>query len=408
MKISFLSQGPSSQRRGSWWFPGICLVLTGWCANQYVSLIGWYQHNRDISEFSAFLILTSYVVGLLPMLVFAGSWADKLGRKPFTLLALLASIFGSVLLILGAENQIWLHAGRAFTGIGMGLAMVAATSWVKELTLGPGGAIRAGICTSLGFAVGPVISGVLVGVTHSPELAYLVHAIASLAWLILVIAQPEAARLSQTNRDGGVTTAANLKIFRRVVLPMAPWVFGLATSGFAVVPALIGQEAGSSLIFSTAAVALTMGFGALIQPIARRWNRPRSVRLLVIGLCTALSAYLLMIPVALTGSLTLGLVASSLAGCANGMLLLGGLSQVLTLAGSAEIGKLTGRYYSVCYIGFLTPTLLSVWRFHAEPVYFIVVLVVLCSISLFSILKSRHLLFDPAVHPRATSGAHNR
>ncbi|WP_054821597.1 hypothetical protein [Arthrobacter sp. JCM 19049] len=81
-----------TQRAGSWWFPGICLVLTGWCANQYVSLIGWYQQHRELSEVAAFLVLASYVVGLLPMLVFAGSWADRLGRKPFTLLALIARL----------------------------------------------------------------------------------------------------------------------------------------------------------------------------------------------------------------------------------------------------------------------------------------------------------------------------
>lgn len=357
-----------------------------------MSLIGWYQQNRELSEFSAFLVLASYVVGLLPMLVFGGTWADKLGRKLFTILALIGSILGSGMLILGAEAHLWLHAGRVFTGIGMGLAMVAATSWIKELSVGPGGAVRAGICTSLGFAVGPVISGAIVGGTSSPELAYLIHAIASMAWLALVFFQPEAPRRTPLVRGEGKTTAENLKIYRRVVLPMAPWVFGLATSGFAVVTALTGRGEGSSLLFSTVTVALTMGLGALVQPFARRWERPRSVSLLVIGLGTALSAYLVMIPVALTGSTSLGLIASGLAGCANGILLLGGLSQVLALAGPAEIGKLTGRFYSVCYIGFLTPTLLSVWRYFAEPVYFILVLILLSSISLLSVLKNRHLL----------------
>ena len=360
-----------------------------------------------MSEFTAFLVLASYVIGLLPMLVFGGSWADKAGRKPFTLLALAAAILGSGMLMLGAETHLWLYAGRVFTGIGMGLAMVAATSWIKELSLGPGGAVRAGVCTSLGFAVGPVISGVLVGATNSPELAYLSHILASLAWLVLVLFQPDAPRRAHMTRQDGATSAENIRIFRRVVLPMAPWVFGLATSGFAVVTALTGGGEGASLLFSTVTVALTMGMGALVQPLARRWDRPRSARLLVIGLGTAISAYLVMVPVALTGSTTLGLLASVLAGCANGILLLGGLGQVLALAGPAEVGKLTGRYYSVCYIGFLTPTMLSLWRYQADPVYFIVLLILLCSISLVCVLRNRRLLLNPQVHHPDTGGVHN-
>ena len=156
-------------------------MLTGWCANQYVSLIGWYQQHRELSELAAFLVLASYVVGLLPMLVFGGAWADRWGRKPFTQLALVASLAGSVLLMFGPLAEIWLHLGRVLTGVGMGLAMVAATSWIKELSLGTRGAVRAGLCTSAGYAVGPLMSAVLVGLTASPELAYLVHAVPTLA-----------------------------------------------------------------------------------------------------------------------------------------------------------------------------------------------------------------------------------
>ncbi|WP_421014216.1 MFS transporter [Glutamicibacter creatinolyticus] len=388
-----------TQRAGSWWFPGICLVLTGWCANQYVSLIGWYQQHRELSEVAAFLVLASYVVGLLPMLVFAGSWADRLGRKPFTLLALIASIGGSVLLMLGAQAEVWLHAGRVLTGVGMGLAMVAATSWIKEVSPGASGAVRAGLCTSLGFAVGPVISGALVGATWNPELAYLVHAITAAAWLVLIAFQPGTPRPEPVQQAVQGTSAQGLKIFNRLVLPMAPWVFGLATSGFAVVPALTGRGAGASLLFSTITVAVTMGLGALIQPFARRWDRPGTARLLVIGLLTAITTYLVMIPVALTGSTVLGLVASVLAGCANGILLLGGLGQVLALAGPGEVGKLTGRFYSVCYIGFLIPTLLSLWRLFADPLYFILLLGVLCVLSLVCVLSNRTLLAGPKMQP---------
>lgn len=375
----------------SWWLPGICLILTGWCANQYVSLISWYQQYRELSEFEAMLVMGSYLLGMIPTLLMGGPLADKFGRKPFTVLALAASTLGSLSLIFGGVHNSGLYAGRVFTGMGMGLAMVAVTSWVKVLSVGPAGATRAALCTSAGFAIGPIISGSVVGISASPELAYTIHAVAALAWLVLISTVREE-KTVQVQQHGSATTAENLQRFKFVVLPAAPWVFGLAASGFAIVPALSSAAGQSSLFFTTAAVAITMGMGVLIQPLAKRYNNTSKVDLLLAGLALSILAFVLMILVYLSGSEMLGYVAFIVSGSANGVLLVAGLSQVLDLAGSAELGKLTGRFYAVCFIGFSFPTLFAMWRPFADPVWFISLLIGLCVLSTICVYQARKYL----------------
>lgn len=383
-----ISVSKTKQGTTSWWLPGICLILTGWCANQYVSLISWYQQHRELSEFEAMLVMGSYLLGMIPTLLLGGPLADKFGRKPFTLLALTASTLGSLSMMFGVVHDSGLYAGRVFTGMGMGLAMVAVTSWVKVLSVGPAGATRAALCTSAGFAIGPMISGTIVGASASPELAYGIHAVAALSWLFLITTVKEE-KAVQGSRPGTVTTPENLKRFKLVVLPAAPWVFGLAAGGFAIVPALSSAAGQSSLFFTTAAVVITMGMGVLVQPLAKRYNDTSKINVLMAGLILSVLAFALMILVYLSGSEALGYIAFLISGSANGVLLVAGLSQVLDLAGSGEIGKLTGRFYAVCFIGFSFPTLFAMWRPFADPLWFIALLIGLCLLSMVCVYAAR-------------------
>nr|WP_255475111.1 MFS transporter [Glutamicibacter sp. JC586] len=361
--------------------------------------MNWYQQFRQLSEFEAMLVMGSYLLGMIPALALGGPLTDRFGRKLFSLVALSSSVLGSLVMIYGSLNVAGLYAGRVFTGLGMGLAMVAITSWVKFLSPGTAGATRAALCTSLGFAVGPVISGIVVGISAHPEIAYLIHALAAMAWLVLIIVSSEEPVAQQPRIDprmaepsAGTTTSANLRRFYRVVLPAAPWVFGMAATGFAVVPALSDGAGGSNLFYSTIAVAVTMGMGTVIQPLVRRFNDVRKVWLLLAGLGTAMIALLLMIVVSLSGSQLLGVLTFVIAGCANGILLVAGLSQVLDLAGPADLGKLTGRFYMVCFIGFTFPTLFAMWRLIAAPEIFIGILAVLCALSMAQVYRARHEL----------------
>ena len=75
---------------------------------------------------------------------------------------------GSLLLIAGARSPALLYVGRFVVGLGSGAAFSAGTAWLRELSLlAPGNADsaraarRAAVAMTTGFAVGPLVSGLL-------------------------------------------------------------------------------------------------------------------------------------------------------------------------------------------------------------------------------------------------------
>ena len=71
-------------------------------------------------------------------------------------------------MIAGSRSPALLYAGRFVVGLGSGAAFSAGTTWLRELSLlAPGNADsaraarRAAVAMTTGFAVGPLLSGML-------------------------------------------------------------------------------------------------------------------------------------------------------------------------------------------------------------------------------------------------------
>ncbi len=104
--------------------------------------------------------------------------------------------------------------------------------------------------------------------------------------------------------ESGLKRAARLSVpgvrevrFRRVVAPMAPWVFAAPAIAFALLPSVVGAERAAAGTAVTAAItSLTALAGVLIQPMARRLdahatsNRAGIVGLRVLGSGLVLAA----------------------------------------------------------------------------------------------------------------------
>jgi hypothetical protein len=152
------------------------------------------------------------------------------------------------------------------------------------------GARRAALALSAGFGIGPLVAGVLAQWAPLPmELPYLVH----IALTVLVVAA--VAGLPETRRAGASRPGLRVHLpprFRRVVAPMAPWVFGAPALSFAVQPAALGSHlAGFGLVYATLLTTVTLGTGIVVQSWARRLSPARGTRLglsaLVLGLLLA-------------------------------------------------------------------------------------------------------------------------
>ena len=139
-------------------------------------------------------------------------------------------------------------------------------------------------------------------------------------------------------------------------LPLAPWVFASATLAFVTVPTRVHTGFADPMVAGVATL-IANGVSALTQTVARarRWGPQAGT----IGALLAALGYAVAAVVAPTMTLGLGLLMLLILGCASGLLLREGLIDLEAAAPRRVRGALTGAFYTVSYIGFGLPLLLS-------------------------------------------------
>lgn len=351
------------------WRPAVfAMFCCGWGGNQFTPLLLLYRREGGYSTVVVDLFLGTYVVGLIPGLLVAGALSDRHGRKPLMVVGTILSFCSSVLLMFGGFGAAPLYAGRLVTGVAVGIAMAVGSSWVKELSDpdGAAGARRAALGLTLGFGLGAGVAGVLAQWGPLPMVTpYVVHAMLTLAALTLLPRVPE----SRTRPAEGslwellkVPAVAHRR-FLRVVLPMAPWVFGSAGIAYAVTPQLVGDRVGSwGLAYATLLTVCTLGTGALVQPLAKRLDSRSTARAIVVAMVLMSAGVAMSAVVANVEWPWLGLLNGVVLGAAYGIAVVSGLLEIQRIAarnGGADLAGLTGVYYAAAYAGFLLPTLLA-------------------------------------------------
>ncbi|PZR99905.1 MAG: hypothetical protein DLM70_14500 [Chloroflexi bacterium] len=66
-------------------------------------------------------IFTTYVLGLIPSLLFFGRLSDHVGRRPLLVAGMMLASAGSLLFAF-AEGTVWLFVARAVQGVAVGMA----------------------------------------------------------------------------------------------------------------------------------------------------------------------------------------------------------------------------------------------------------------------------------------------
>jgi hypothetical protein len=357
--------------RRCWMAVAAILVGAGWGSNQFTPMLLVYRHALGLGTGSVEAMFGVYALGLIPGLFLAGPLSDARGRRLPVLGAATASLVGSVLLIAGARSPALLYAGRFVVGLGSGAAFSAGTAWLRELSLSAPGngdsnraARRAAVAMTTGFAVGPLVSGLLAQWGPATRvLPYLPHVAFMVATLFAAarLAPETITRRRQLSLGAGLPAGQPRRRFWRSVAVIAPWVFAAPAVAFAFLPAAIGADRLTGGVAVTGAVtALTALAGVLIQPAARALDALRwrwSVGMIGLLVCAAglvLSAYAVAV-----GSLWLLAPCAAVLGCAYGLCLVSGLIEVERLARPEAVGSLTSVYYALAYLGLTTPYLLT-------------------------------------------------
>ena len=178
---------------------------------------------------------------------------------------------------------------------------------------------------------------------------------------------------------------------------MAPWVFGAPALAFVVGPALVADATGGYRIaYAALAAVVTLACGAGVQPFVPRLARLVGGRQAVVGLGLATVATLLLALDVRLGSVVLALVAAALLGTAYGICILTGLVETQALADPERVAGLTGVYYSLIYVGFLLPVVLSELVRVAPEDLLLVVVAAVCAVSAVGVARGLRRTARPA------------
>jgi MFS family permease len=358
---------PTATRTATEWFPAAAAMFCcGWGGNQFTPLLVMYR-DAGYSTFAVDTLLGAYVVGLIPALLLSGRLSNRYGRRPVMAAGTALSLAASAMLALGGSGVAWIAAGRFVTGAAVAVAMAVGSTWVKELTdadprnAADLGTRRAALWLTLGLGIGPGAAGALAQWGPWPMvLPYVVH-IGLTAAVLPFLARSGETRdaVARYARRGGLAGLRHPR-FRRVILPMAPWIFGSLGVAYAIMPQLVGAKLGSwPLAYSTLLTVCAIGAGVGIQPLAKRLDRASSARAVVlsmIGMCAGLA---LSAVAAALRSPWLALATALALGTAYGIAIVSGLLELRRLANPDELAELTGIYYALAYVGFLLPSVLA-------------------------------------------------
>ncbi len=372
-----------------WWLrAAFALTVIGWGANQFTPLLLMYRSELNLSAAVVEAMFGLYAVGLMPGLLVAGRVSDRIGRRPVVATAVALSMAAAAVLMLGTHGPGWLFAGRLIMGVASGCGFSAGSAWIKELSAPPyaqaspgsgarpaspgAGARRAGVAMTLGFGLGPLVAGAAAQWGPLPTvLPYLPQLVLAAGAALLLPHIPETHPRGQAGHDGALLRMPRLSHarFLRVVLPLAPWVFGSAAIAMVYVPGLVlSRLPGEAVLFAAVDALITALAGVLIQPLARRLGRrPGSPAVLITGMSLVTAGLLVEAWVARLGQPGPVLLGAAVLGCGYGCCLVYGLSEVQRMAPPRELAELTAVFQAATYVGFGLPYLLSVLRPYASP-----------------------------------------
>lgn len=163
-------------------------------SNSATPLYAHWQAEWGFESGLLTVIFATYMVGLVAALIVAGRLADRFGRKVVLVPGLAAAVIASVL-FLAAQDVIWLLAARLLAGVAVGTAVTAGMAAVVDLAPGHRkrtSSLIASVSMVFGAGLGPLLSGGLAasGSSSAQRLVFSVLLCVEVAALLVTIALP--------------------------------------------------------------------------------------------------------------------------------------------------------------------------------------------------------------------------
>ena len=371
---------------GAWQRPAFGVLVVAWGANMFASVLQTYR--GELSQVQVTSLYGAYALGLIPALLIMAKVSDRLGRRLALTAGLVLSVAGTLLILASGSAFGGILAGRIVIGISAGAALAPATAWIKELSdaagFGSSGARRAATALTGGFALGPLLSGIIVQWLPSPRpTAYLIHMALAGAGLFFLHGTPSAAEgaAREENSSSELSEFLTSRLFLGAIASTAPWVFGAATTSLAALPVLVSlgsyKPVGSGVL-----AALTLGTGILIQPLAQRLALRSPALPFRVAQGAVVTGMLVAALAAATEWVPLLFVTALILGSAYGLLLVSGLKLVQAVAPAQHAAMATAVFYALTYVGFAAPVIIPALGGIWSPAAVLVGMAVLGLVSL--------------------------
>ncbi|EJJ28818.1 MFS transporter [Rhizobium sp. CF142] len=312
-----------------------------------------YAQEWHLTTFTTTAIFAIYPVFVVLMLVVFGNVSDYIGRREAMLLGLAASLAGTLIFAL-APNVDWIFIGRAFMGVGVGLAAGPSAAAVVEFSA-PGRTAQAASATAAAQAFG-MIGAALVGgalIEYAPlptrlNFAVLVAVLAALMVATWMLPNHTASRPAGRwwPRVPAIPNGLFATFVTATAAVTASYVLGAMTLSLG---AQVARDviASQNALVNGGTIAL-FAISSAIATVPARGAKPS--RVMLAGSAIAIISSGLLALAAVLHSLVFYTVAQIGSGMAYSLLLLGGLSLINATAPVTHRGATLSALFLVAYL----------------------------------------------------------
>jgi MFS family permease len=348
------------------------------------------------------LVLTIYMVALIPSLLFLGGLSDRIGRQHAILIAFGLSALAS-LLFACATGLWWLLAGRALqgiaVGIGSGAAAAAIREWSRDQDSGRASIITV-VTAGVGATTGTLLGGLLAQVAPNPlVLPYYIHIALLACGAVAILTVPPCACIY----SAALTPSIRIPrpILRAFMIASLQSAIGSAGSALfvGIVPSYLSSALGSHDLLIGTSVILAIQIGSMAALLGgHRLSMPVAIVIALAASAASLWAAL--------GAVVFGLGAplaglgSLIAGAGAGLSYYAGLKVVNDLPADGHRAQITSGFLVIGDLGFIVPAMgvglaAGIWGLGAALAGAAVILSII-SVVLGALAKEQNLAVNTA------------
>jgi len=340
-------------QRASFWVAAGVVAHTLWTSAAPAMTYPLFAEEWHLTHTVTTGVFAIYPIVVAAVLVGFGDVSDYVGRRAAILWGVGASLFGTLLLAL-APDVLWLFAGRAFMGIGVGLTAGPSTAAMVEFS-GQGAAKRAATITTaaqaVGFAGALLLGGALIQYAPLPTrlnflvLSAVLAALFAAAWFLPRRTgseargrwRPKTPFIPKRLRNVfAVATAAVTTAYTHGVL--------ILSLGSQVARDLVGSP---NALVNGAALSLFAIASAVVGIGARRLQ-PRAA--MTGGAAASALGMVLLAAAVAHHHLPVFLAATAISGAGYSLLFFGGLETINSAAPAEHRGGVLSAIYLLAYV----------------------------------------------------------